>query len=186
VLDLAAVPVWVWILLGTLLAVGVAGLVFWFAYGRQALARRYLVGLIGRRESVCASRRTLEAIMRHLADESDEALAAFADDPTSEDRRSLAEVRAQMAVLADELDTRPMPSRIVRVAEELADAAFVIAEEAGRVRDEMDAAEVLAALAQVDLSRVAQQADEADHYIDEASGEYGVEDTAVYGGGLYI
>lgn len=183
---LAGVPLWVWIVIGVVVLLCVAAVVLWFVVGRKMSGRRYLIAMIGRRESVRASRRTLEAVMRHLADESDEALAGFAVDPGSEDRRSLVEIRDQMRVLADELDTRPMPSRLVRVAEELADAAFVVSEEAGRVRDEMEAAEVLSALSQIDLGRVAAQVVEADHWIDEACAEYGVEDTAVYGGGLYI
>jgi hypothetical protein len=150
------------------------------------LIRRYVVGLVGRREHVRASRRTLEAVVRHLADESDEALAEFADNPASVDRRSLVEVHDRMQVLTDELDTRPMPARIVRVAEELADAAFVIAEESGRIRDDMSAEEVLGALSEVDLERVARQADEADVWTAEVCSEYEIEDAAVYGGGLYI
>lgn len=184
--DLASVPLWAWIVIGVVVLLVVAGLVSWFVFGRKALVRRYLIGIVGKRESIRASRRTLETVVGNLADESDEALGLFATDPASEYRRSLIEVRDQMRVLADELDTRSMPSRLVRVAEELADAAYVLAEEAGRVRDEMEPGEVLSALSEVDLARVAAQAIEADHWIDEACVEYGVEDAAVYGGGLYI
>ncbi len=183
---LEGVPVWILIVVGAVVLLIAALAVSWFVFGRRALVRRYLIGLVGRRESVRASKRTLEAVMRHLADETDEALTHFAENPAAEDRRSLVEVRDQMRVLADELDTRPMPSRLVRVAEELADAAFVVAEEAGRISDDMEGDEVFSALAEIDLGRVATQAEEADHWIDEARVEYEVEDAAVYGGGLYI
>ncbi len=182
----AGMPVWVWIVIAIASAIVIGGAIVALTVGRRALTRRYLVALIGRRENVRASRRTLEAVMRHLVDESDEALGAFAEDPASVDRRALIEVRDGMRVVVDELDTRPMPGRLIRVAEELADAAFVIAEESGRVRDNLVADEVLEALAKIDLSRVAKQVDEANVWIDEACAEYEIEDTAVYGGGLYI
>lgn len=184
--EFTGMPLWAWIMIATVAAALAIGVVLWFTLGRRVLTRRYLVALVGRRESVRASKRTLEAVLRHLADESDEALAEFAEDSRSVDRRALVEVRDQMRVLADELDTRPMPGRLIQVAEELADAAFVIAEQSGRFPGNMEADEVLAALSKMDLARVRTQVEEADRWIDEACVEYEIEDTAVYGGGLYI
>lgn len=184
--ELGMIPVWALVVAGSALLVVVGTALFWFIVGRKMVVRRYLVKLIARRESVRASRRTLEAVVRHLVDEPDEALVEFAYEAHSPDRRTLAEIAAQMKLILDELDTRPLPSRLVRVAEELSDAAFVLAEEASRITDEMSPEDVLAALSEMDLTRVIAQIQEADRWVDDACEEYDVEDAAVYGGGLYI
>jgi len=184
--DLETIPMWALVTAGSVLLLVVISIVLWFALGRKLVVRRYLVTLIGRRESIRASRRTLETVIRHLVDEPDEALVDFAYQPNSPDRRTLAEITAQMLLVRDELDTRPLPSRLVRVADELADAAYVIAEEASRVTDEMSAEAVLGALSEINLTRVVAQTVEADRWVDDVSEEYGVEDASVYGGGLYI
>lgn len=184
--DLSGVPIWIWVVAGSIVGLALVAVVVWLTFGQRAVVRRYLVVLVGRRESIRASLRTLEAIMRHLVDESDESLAEFATDHTSADRRALMEVGDRMRMILDELDTRSLPSRLIRPAEELADAAYVIAQEAGRVTDDMAPDRVLEALGEVDLARVTAQMREADEWLDDACQEYGVEDAAVYGGGLYI
>ena len=184
--DLSGVPIWIWVVLGALVVLALLAAVVWVTFGRRAVLRRYLVFLVGRRESVRASLRTLEAIVRHLVDESDESLAEFATDTASADRRALMEVGDRMRMILDELDTRSLPSRLIRPAEELADAAYVIAQESGRIKDNMAPDQVLEALGEVNLTSVAAQMREADEWLDDACQEYGVEDAAVYGGGLYI
>lgn len=183
---MAGVPSWVWALVAAGVLILAVGGVFAYRAIHLQVVRRRIVALIGRRENIEASRRTLEAVMRHLLDESDEDLVAFAYDADSEDRKSLFEIEQRMRMLRDDLDYIPLPSRLVPAAQELADAAHVIAEESGRIEDDMDADTVLAALAQIDLSRVSGQVTTARASLHAVAEEFGVEDAAVYGGGLYI
>lgn len=184
--EIAGVAAWVWaVVFVAIVAGGIGGFFVWRVVSR-GLTRRYLVRLAGMREAVVASQRTLEAVMRHLVDEPDEGLMAFAADRTSEDRRALTEVAARSVMLRDELDSMPVPVALLDVTEELADLACVIAEESGRVSDNQTSDEVLGALAEVDLGRVTRQFETAIAALEVVSREYDVEDTAVYGGGLYI
>ncbi len=178
--------VWIWLALGfAVLLLGAAGYFGVRALWARAL-RRSVVSLIGQREAILASRRTLEAVVRHLADEDDEALEHFATHPESEDRKALAEVTMRMEILAGELDTRPVPRTLVPVAEGLADAAFVISREAGRIGESAIADEVYEELAQIDLASVADVYRGADARVKEAAERYHLDEASVYGGGLYI
>lgn len=184
--EIAGVAAWVWaVVFVAIVAIGIGGFFAWRIVSR-VLTRRYVVRLVGMREGVVASQRTLEAVMRHLVDESDEALMAFAADRTSEDRRALVEVATRSTMLRDELDSIPVPVALLDATEELADLACVIAEEAGRVCDNQTSDEVLGALADVDLARVKKQFRAALAALEAVSREYDVEEAAVYGGGLYI
>lgn len=177
---------WMWVAIVVALAgVTVGGFFGWrFAVGR--VMRRFLVGLVGSRERVLASRRTLEAVIRHLADEPDEALVAFAIDSHNEDRRALSEIASRMRVVRDDLDVRRLPARLHDVAAELADTAYLLAEEAGRITNEMSVQEVLERVGDIDLRLVSAQYDIAEIALEAVCEEYGVEEAAVYGGGLYI
>jgi ABC-type multidrug transport system fused ATPase/permease subunit len=156
---------WVWILIAfVLVAIGVGGYFGW-RLGSVRVIRRYLTGLVGSRERIFAARRT---------------------DARSEDRRALVELAYGMRLTRDELDVRRMPSRLHTVASELADAAHLIAEQAGRVTDDLPAPAVFDAVGEIDLVGVSFQYDHASAVLDELCEEYGVEDAAVYGGGLYI
>lgn len=180
-------PIWAWAAIAALgvLVLGIGGYFLWkWVWFR--LSRRHLVGLIGRRENITASRRSLENVVMHLADLSDEELVGFAEDPESVDRKALMEVNARMRILADELWTIPLPKRLWPAGEALGDAAATIADEAGRITDLMEADEVLAGLAAVDLAAVGRDYERADALVNEACSSYHVEDAAVYGGGLYI
>ena len=148
--------------------------------------RAALVALVGRREAIHAARRSLEDVVRHLAEKDDEALEGFATDPEHEDRRSLTEVASRMHLFVDELDTKALPSSLVGVAEGLADAAFVISEEAGRVGETTDSLEVFESLVAIDLARVGSVVDAADLRVKAACERYHLDEAAVYGGGLYI
>lgn len=180
-------PVWALAVIAAsaVLLLGTGGFFLWRWLWFRA-SRRYLVGLVGRRENIMASRRSLENVVQHLVELSDEELLAFAEDPESVDRKALAEVTARMRILADELWTIPLPKRLWPVGEALGDIAATIADEAGRITDLMDADEVLAGLAAIDLAAVGTEFERAEALVDEACSHYHVEDAAVYGGGLYI
>ena len=180
-------PWWGWIIVGITAAalLGVAGF-FGFRWIWHRASRRYLVRLIGRSENIIASKRTLESVIQHLADESAESIMEFAEDPESVDRKALLEITQGMAIVADELWTMPLPKHLWPVGEALGDAAATIGEESGRIHDLMEADEVLSALGEVDLGKVAKEHDRAQELVREACTYYDVADAAVYGGGLYI
>ena len=185
--EILGVAWWIWVVVGVVLVavLGIGGFFGWrFTWHR--MSRRYLVRLIGRRENLVASRRTLEAVIRHLADEPLESLLEFASEPESVDRRALHEIADRMSMLADDLWTMPLPKRLWPVGEALGDAAATVGEEAGRVNDLMLSDEVLDALQEIDLSGVAADTDRAEKLVEEACSYYDVEEAAIYGGGLYI
>lgn len=180
-------PWWGWLIAGIMGVVLLGVVVFFgFRWTWHGASRRYLVQLIGRSENIIASRRTLEAVMGNLAEESAESLMEFAEDPESVDRKALLELTQGMAIVADELWTMPLPKRLWPVGEALGDAAATIGEESGRIHDLMESDEVLAALGEVNLSKVAEEHDRAQELVHEVCAYYDVEDAAVYGGGLYI
>ena len=132
---MSGAPIWsvLFVAVGVAALLGVAGFFVWrFAWHRAS--RRYLVRLISRKESIAASLRTLEAVLRHLADEPDEALLEFAQDADSLDRRALEEEHQRCTVLTDELATMPMPKRLIPAADALADVAEAVAQDAGRIK----------------------------------------------------
>ncbi len=180
-------PLWGAIALGTgvvllLAALGVMGFLGW-----RAMERRYLVRLISRREAVYAVRQALEDAVVRLASGTDEQLALFADEPDSPERKMLHEVRIRAQILRDELDTMSLPKRLVPAAEALGDAAYVVAKEAGKIKDRDTGASVLAELGTIDLGTVAEVFERAAAAVSLTCQVCEVEeDAAVYGGGLYL
>ncbi len=185
--EASSAPQWVWILI-TVASLVVVVSVGWLVGGWlwHRFSRRYLVQLIGRRENFIASQRTLEAVIRHLADEPEESLLEFAQDPGSPDRQAFFDVAHRMQLLADEAWTTPLPKRLWPLGQALGDAAATLAMEAGSVSEDMDADGVLTALASVNVERVTRAFEEAVKLMTEAREYYDIDDTAVYGGGLYI
>lgn len=184
--DVSGYPTWVWAVIGvSVVVLGVGGYVL-FRVVRHSIERRFVRGMVPQMQKIEASRRTLDTVMLHLLDDTDEALLEFASSGESADRVALFEVEQTMKLLRDELDIISLPSDIMPVAETLADAAHVIAEEAGRVHRDMDPDAALASLAEISLSRVADQTVSAALILKSACEEYRIEDAAVYGGGLYI
>ncbi|MDF1542439.1 MAG: hypothetical protein RQ731_01020 [Anaerosomatales bacterium] len=186
-MDLSSVPSWVWWIAGAVAALLLAASAYFggrLAYRR--LSRRYLVQVIGRREGVLASRRTLEAVVRHLADEDEEKRERFASNPEDEDRKALDEVAQRMEIATEELDTMPLPRSLWPAAMALADAAYVIGQEAARVGEAAEETDAVTLLAGVDVTRAAAVFDAADAQVKEASEQFELDEAAVYGGGLYI
>jgi hypothetical protein len=180
-------PIWVWVLIAiaVIALLGVAGFFVWrrWWYG---YSRRYLVRLVGKQESLAASRRTLQAILRHLRDEPEEELLRFATDSDSVDRGALVEEHQRCVLLEEELRVMPMPKLLIPAADALADVAYALSVEAGRITLDMDEDAVLERLAELDLDVVNERFDEAQERMKTALEYYDVDDMAVYGGGLYI
>jgi len=184
--DVSGFPTWVWAVVGITIVVLAVGGYFLFRYIRYVVERRLVLRMVPKMQNIEASKRSLDAVMLHLLEDSDEALLEFARSADSVDRIALTEVEQRMRLLRDELDLMSLPNEVVPLATALADAAHVIAEESGRVHEGMDADAALAALAQINLSRVADQTVSASLVLKSACEEYRIEDAAVYGGGLYI
>lgn len=177
---------------GVLIALVVAGLIV--AAGavvgaiavRRAYVRSRVLALVGRAEAVTAAARALADVLEHLAQADDPVIESFARDPETPERRALHEVATRAHILSQELDLMPMPRELVPVADLLADAALVVAREAGRVLDPLTGAAALDALAVIDLGMVSAYVTAARERLNEACQRAGVEDVAVYGGGLYL
>jgi hypothetical protein len=152
---------------------------------RERRLRRALVALVGRKESLLAAERALKGLLIALCDAPDAALERFACDPTSEDRRAFGDLADRMAILADELSRvehpsvlDPMVEQMVACAREMAEAA---ASAAGR-----GPIEALDAVSAVDLGTISAHVRETDARLHALATAHGVDDPAVYGGGLYI
>ena len=158
----------------------VGGLFLW-----RMTVRRYVVTLIGKRAGIEAAYRTIETLVTSLAAATDGELVAFALDSTAEQRKTLEEVAEQMAILGDELATMPLPKHLRDSADVLADAADELTRQAGALTGK-EGIEALDALAAVDVARVRQYVDTGIAALSELAERYDVDDTAVYGGGLYI
>jgi hypothetical protein len=152
------------------------------AWRRQV--RRYIVGLLGRREALVAALKMTEATVVDLAAGNDSQLVAFTL-PDSEERRALAEVARRMRLETSELANLALPKKLWSLADSLGTAAASLGSETARVGEASGEA-VLDALAALDLAGVRESLRVAQDAFDELSEEYGLKDSAVYGGGLYI
>lgn len=163
----------------------VAGLVVFGLFLWRRTVKRYLVGLIGRREGVRAGLKSLEGVVSGLAACSDGELVAIALDQETEERRALGEIASQMRIAAEDLATMALPKHLVDVANELSDAAELVWEQAEAVV-KGEGVEVLDALAAIDLAAVRRHLTNADIGMADLQKQYKVDEQAVYGGGLYI
>lgn len=178
---------WGWIAVGAGSVLVIVALIVGGFYGWRALIRRYLVRLISRREAVNAVRQAMEDTLSQLAEGSDEQLHNFARDSDSLERRTLHEVWLRARYLSDELDTMPLPKQLIPASSLLADAAFTVSREAGKVHDEDHEDLALESLGSIDLSAIAAVFEAARLELSSSCERYGVdEDAAVYGGGLYL
>jgi hypothetical protein len=168
---------------GTVAVVAGIVMVSLLAWRRQV--RRYIVTLVGGRETISSAFHTVEGVSKTLATATDGELIAFALDPESEGRRALSDISERMAISADELQMMALPKRLWPPANALADAAALLGGQAGRVSGS-EGVEVLDALGELDLVGVVSLLEAADAMLLDMRERYRVADDAVYGGGLYI
>jgi hypothetical protein len=179
-------PLWAWIAVIAGVIVVLAGVTVAGIFAYRAAERRYLLRLIRSREGLDFVRQALGDSLGRLAEGSARELRAFAEDPDSSERRALHEVASRSRLLADELDGMSLPGRLVPAAEALADAAFLIGREAGRVSDDLRGDAALDALGRIDLDAVETYYRAAISAVQSVCEACGLEDSAVYGGGLYL
>lgn len=178
--------VWVYVIIAVagialVAAIVIAAMLLW-----QRQVRLALIGLTGRREAVMAAYRALESVFSALADSDVDELTAFATDPTSVHRKSLEELQTRMKIQADELADLPLPKAQWKAADLLGVAAGRLASEVGGVGEAQDPEAVLEAVGAVDVAAITEALNPANEEIDRLLVEMGIEDAAVYGGGLYI
>ena len=172
------------IVLGVLLVLAACAAAGWF--GWQYLERRILLRLLVRAEAVEAAVQALEDTVGRLDSAGKAELSAFADDPDSSERRALHEVQSRAQLLQEELDQMPLPRSVVPLAESLADAAYLTALEAGCITDRDTGKAAVKKLKSLDLESVRAYVAQAHARVSTTCAALGLEDTAVYGGGLYL
>lgn len=185
-MSLESIPATAWWIAGSLVALivifGVCVVTRW-AYRR--LSRRHLVQVVSRREGVRASSAALESVIESR-DRALDATGNAAARLAAENQRTLVDIARRMEIVAEELDTMPLPRSLWPAAGALADAAAIIAEEAGRVGESEDPRAVFAAVDRIDALRASAALAAADESVKIASVRYGLDEARVYGGGLYI
>ena len=179
-------PLWAWIAIGAGIVAVVATGVALGVYGTRTAEERYLMRIVRSREGVEFVRLALGDTLSRLAEGSEAELHDFARDPESVERRALAEGAARARLLVDELDSTPLPKSIVPAAESLADAAYLIAQEASKVNPEHVGDAALDDLGSIDLDAVETYYAAAIAAVQQVCEVCGVDDSAVYGGGLYL
>ena len=179
-------PVWGWILIGIVAAGVIAAIAAAAAAVWKRAVARYLRQLIGKREEARSVRRAFDDLVTGLQQGSDEQRARFADDADAVERHSLADLGERARGIAEELNTVPVPRRLIPAAEALADASDILAEEADRAGEGSNGEESLEALASTDLDRVSGAFAYADDKIAALAAEFGINEQDLYVRGLYI
>lgn len=179
-------PVWGWIAITAGVVLVLAGLTIGGVLAWRAAERRYALRLVRSREGVDFVRQALADSLVRLAEGSDQELANFANDADSMERRALHEVESRARLLAEELDSTALPKSLAPAADALGDAAYLIAAEAGRVRDDDTGEAALVALGSIDLQAVETYYRAAIAAVEDVCEVCGLDDAAVYGGGLYL
>jgi hypothetical protein len=177
---------WIYVIIGVAAVAVVAAIVIAAMLLWQRQVRSAMIGLSGRREAVAAARSGLESVFVALADAGADELTGFALDPESEHRKSLDELASRMRIQADELVDLPLPKAQWQAADLLGTAAGRIAVEIGHVSDAASPEAVLDAVTAIDMASINDVLAPANDEIDRLLAEYGIEDSTVYGGGLYI
>jgi hypothetical protein len=180
------VPLWAWIAIAVGVLLIVAATVLAVVLGWRAYERRLLLRLVVRQEAVEAASSALLDSVTHLSTASDEEIQVFAEEVESVERRVFSDVRARAGIIADEMDRASMPKRLVPVADAVADAAYVVTEQAGKVGDELTGTDALDGLMTIDLALVRSYTQKARLLVTGACEVCGLDETAVYGGGLYL
>jgi hypothetical protein len=179
-------PLWAWIAIGAGGVLVMAAVVVAGVLGYRAAERRYVLRLIRSRESIEAAHQALADVLGRLAEGTEQELRVFADDADSIERRALQEIALRARLLADELDFTALPSGLIPAAEALADVAYLIGREAGRVSDEATGDTALEALGSIDLDAIEKYHLAALVAVQRVCEVCGIEDSEVYGGGLYL
>lgn len=179
--------VWVWY--GVIATVGIlliAGIVVGSIFLWRRQVRKSLIGLVGRREAVRAAYRGLESVFSALAEESPEQISEFATVSTSVHRRSLEELAIRMAMQVEELQSLALPKTAWHCADLLMAASATLRDEVVKINHASSPEAVLEGVGKIDVPAIRLAMATAGEELDRLLKENRIEDSAVYGGGLYI
>lgn len=180
-------PTWAWVLIAVVAGLAVLASSAYLGWGAwKRYTQRAAMRLVSRRESLRSGRQSFAEVLAFLAAADDDMLQRFAADHDELHRRVLDDVAFHAAITRDELDTMPLPASLHLAAESLADAAWFLAAEAGRVGGAPTEADTFRLLSTLDLAPMNQAFADADADLERACKACEVEDTMVYGGGLYV
>jgi hypothetical protein len=178
--------VWMYVIIAVAAVVAIAAIVVVSVVLWRRQVRRLLISLTGRRAAVLAAYRALESVFTSLAEADSEELTAFAMDASSMHRKALEELHSRMRMQSEELAELALPKKLWEAADLLSAAAGSLAVETGRVGEASGPEGVLEALGRIDVAGITKAITPAEEEIDRLLAAHGVEDPAVYGGGLYI
>lgn len=153
-------------------------------YAWRKQIRRYIVGLMGRREAIAAGVKGIDTVVLRLSQGDIEGLLAFVE-PDSEERNAIGELASRMRIEASELADLALPKVLWPLADSLGSAAGLLAAQLSGV-GESEGEAVLDALAALDLGEARSALADADAQLASAATQYDVGESTVYGGGLYI
>jgi hypothetical protein len=177
------------VLLAAVLGVGLLAALLLTWLGRRIWvrrARRSLIALYSRAEAVRSGLESLEGVAARLAEAGEEEWESFVRDAESDERRALGEIVTRMRTAREDMEALPLPRSAWEIAERLEDVAEGIAEQAAAIDAAEDEASLLDAVGSLDLVGLEARYEEASDRLHDRMRAYGVEDVAVYGGGLYI
>ena len=171
----------------SLVAVGaiVFGVVLLIRSLKASGTRRTVVTFIGRKEAILASYKALWNVVQRLAQASDEELSRFNEDPADEERRTFEEVASRMRIVEDELKSTEVPPGLETAAMTMEDAARLIFEAAGSV-DGAGESDALTAAGEIDFQVIADAVARMETELHDTAARYHVDESSLYGGGLYI
>jgi hypothetical protein len=171
----------------------VAGIVVAFAgawLGRRwwlKRARVALVTLVARAESVRSGLESLRGFLERLADADEQTWMAFASDPQDDERRTLTEVCYRMDVVSRELAEGPLQKVAHPVSDTLPGIAVKVHDWTTRLGETKTVEEVVdIIMGGIDLKDLLESFDGAHEDLERLLETFGVKDSSVYGGGLYI
>lgn len=180
-------PTWLTILLAVLVAVAVLAIAAFAALvAYREYRRRLLLRLVVRAEGLDVAAQALIDTITRLSQAQNDELVLFAADPESPERRVLGDVASRAGAIMHELDVMPLPAALVSAAESLADAAFVLHREASRVTDEDADGDSLDHLSEIEIAPIRDYLDAARKRVTLVAVGLHMDETSVYGGGLYL
>jgi len=147
--------------------------------------RRYVSVVMGRRTAVASGLKSLVGLMSTLAD-GDTAIWLDVVSPDSEMHCELRELMGRMKLVAKDLSETPLPKSVWPHVEMLEKVAERVVAEAGRVVDADTPETLIAAVEGLDLIGVADEFAQVSDTLEGVFVQYGVKDSVIYGGGLYI
>lgn len=188
-IDRIAIPrpdVVIPLVLAAAAVLGAGALAFVVRSSYRASVRRVLRELIQQKEGVKALvGGVTEARSRLLRADAQDRRVQFVFDPTSPERAPFVDLADRAQQLVDALDSLAVPKKLVKLAEGLADIAFVVERDLTSMLG-TEGNPALEQLERLDTARLTEAIGTVEEQMDIVAVKYGVREVAVYQGGLYV